>query len=50
MTFVERYKAGQSLREIAAAEGVSHETIRTWLKAAGVKLRPRNWRRHDSRL
>lgn len=40
MTLVERYEAGESIRKIAAAEGVGYSAVRNALLRAGVKLRP----------
>jgi DNA-binding NarL/FixJ family response regulator len=35
------YEAGQTLREIAAGEGICVRTVRHYLDAAGVAMRPR---------
>lgn len=39
-TIVDRYKAGESMRAIAAALGLHSHTVRRLLKKAGVELRP----------
>lgn len=42
MSIVDRYIAGEHLRQIAEAEGLSHETVRQRLLRAGVTLRRRS--------
>jgi transposase-like protein len=40
-TMVAAYDSGLSLREIGAAQGVSHMTVKWHLTRAGTKMRPR---------
>lgn len=44
-TIVERYRAGASLPQLAAEEGVAYTTVRKKLIAAGVEMRPVGGRR-----
>lgn len=41
---VELYRAGQSLRQIAALLNLSHETARRYLRESGIPLRPAHYR------
>jgi hypothetical protein len=41
-SIAERYRAGESIRSLAAAEGVSYGTIRNRLREAGVALQRRS--------